>query len=246
MSVQFAPRVAAGVNLDELVDALLRADADILEIVLFGSAAYAPDLARDIDLLILTRHKKEMDTYWDEIFALDLTLDVDTLLKEPGEIWNEHIALSVAAVGISLYGNHLTFEEAQKNMGVPTFEEARKLIIDADDNLDLAHRKQDPFYIDRRYRKACDALFDAARYAAMCFIASDDTRWKFLARQLPQPFENQFRELISILHVQYHYDGIYPQDDPDKAYFKWRAIVVQFIDDLEQETKSNTTEKETE
>jgi predicted nucleotidyltransferase len=141
MSVQFAPRVAAGVNLDELVDALLRADADILEIVLFGSAAYAPDLARDIDLLILTRHKKEMDTYWDEIFALDLTLDVDTLLKEPGEIWNEHIALSVAAVGISLYGNHLTFEEAQKNMGVPTFEEARKLIIDADDNSRYAARR---------------------------------------------------------------------------------------------------------
>lgn len=172
MSISLAPRVVAGVNLDELVAALVRADPDILEIVLFGSGAYAPDLARDVDVFVTTRFKKERDIYLDvaEEFSSDI------LVHLPLDSMNPSIALGITAFGQVLYGNDATWQEARKYMGTPTFEEARKLIVDADDNLYLAHQKDDPFYRDRRYRKASDALFDAARYAAMTFVATEDTR----------------------------------------------------------------------
>jgi len=33
-------------------------DRDILEIVIFGSSVYAPELPRDVDLLVITRKEK--------------------------------------------------------------------------------------------------------------------------------------------------------------------------------------------
>lgn len=234
MNVQIAPRVVAGVNLDELVDALLRADPEIFEIVLFGSAAYAPDLARDVDVYVTTRLVKEYDIYLDvaEEFSSDI------LVHSPRDAMNPSIALGIAAFGQALYGSGAILQEARKYMGTPTFIEARKLIVDADDNLFLAHQRDDPFYRDRRYRKVFDALFDAARYAAMAFAVTDDTRWKLLARQLPAAYEEPFRTFISVLHVQYHYDGRYPKDGTDQEYYKWRVVVTQFIDDLESDTQA--------
>lgn len=40
-------------------------DPDIVEIIQFGSSVYAPEYARDVDLLVITKKKKEYGTYLD-------------------------------------------------------------------------------------------------------------------------------------------------------------------------------------
>ena len=47
-------KTRGGGDLEALARALLRADPDIRDIALFGSMAYAPELARDVDVLMTT------------------------------------------------------------------------------------------------------------------------------------------------------------------------------------------------
>ena len=50
-------------ELDNICEALLIADADIRDIILFGSFAYAPSLARDVDLVVTTGNRKDSGVY---------------------------------------------------------------------------------------------------------------------------------------------------------------------------------------
>lgn len=182
--------------------ALRAADPDIIEIVQFGSSVYAPRLARDVDLLVLTRAKKDYSVYLDAV--ADYPKNVDVMLKEPGESIGANIALVLVTFSRTLYGNGLTRQEAMKTVAVPTFEQARKRIHLAEQDLARAQQETDQDYRDARYRLAFDWLFDAARYAAMTFLHVDEqTRWSELPKKLPAPFKKQFRELISFLHVQF-------------------------------------------
>ena len=83
---------------------------------------------------------------------------------------------------------------------------------------------------------AFNALFDAARYAAMTYLVTDETRWGNLTPRLPQPFSKQFRDFISYLHVRFSYDGLYPKDTVDETYQTWRAQVSAFIEELAART----------
>jgi len=51
-------------ELNSLCQALLKADTDIQDIILFSSFANSPSIARDIDLLITTKKKKSLDSYY--------------------------------------------------------------------------------------------------------------------------------------------------------------------------------------
>ncbi len=51
--------------LSRIVEALRNVDPNILAVFLFGSAVYAPDWARDIDLLVVTREPKDLGEYLD-------------------------------------------------------------------------------------------------------------------------------------------------------------------------------------
>ena len=117
-------------------------------------------------------------------------------------------------------------------MPVPTFDDARKSLSAADKDLERAHQEPDSFYRDRNHRLAFNALFDAARYAAMTFLATDETRWGDLPKKLPSPYSTQFRGFIRKLHVQFSYDGNYPKDKPDEMFQEWRGEVSAFIDAL--------------
>ena len=46
---------------------LLKRDPSIVEIVQFGSSVYAPDLSRDVDLLVISRGPKDYDVYLDAV-----------------------------------------------------------------------------------------------------------------------------------------------------------------------------------
>jgi hypothetical protein len=217
-------------KLQRIVRALCANDPDIIEIVQFGSSVYAPRLARDVDLLVLTRAKKDYGVYLDAV--LDYPKNVDIVPIEPNESMGKDIALAILTFGKTLYGNGRTREEARKTMPVPTFDQAVKLLIAADRDLERAHQEPDLFYRDLDYRGAFNRLFDAARYAAMAFLVTDETRWGDLPKKLPASFSKQFREFVSQLHVQFSYDGNYPKDRVDETFQEWREKASQFIDDL--------------
>lgn len=212
--------------------ALKEADADLIDVIQFGSSIYAPDLARDIDLLVTTREKKDDDLYWD-IFS-DLDLGVDVLVRTPEQPMGRDIAANVWLLGNMLYGNGETLKTAEVFMEIPTYERARKSLQTADSNLASAHQAKDPLLRDEYYRIAYDRLFDASRYAAMAFLSTDNSRWGQLRHALPAPFNERFRGFINKLHIQYSYDGNYPQADPDSAFAQGRREVEQFIADLEK------------
>jgi hypothetical protein len=63
-------------QLRQLCESLKEADADLIDVIQFGSSVYAPELARDIDLLVTTRSKEKEELYWDIFANLDLGVDV--------------------------------------------------------------------------------------------------------------------------------------------------------------------------
>ncbi len=219
-------------RLRQLCETLKENDADLVDIIQFGSSVYAPDLARDIDLLVTTRSKENEDLYWDVFANLDLGADV--IVRTPGQLMGKDIAASIRLMGNLLCGDGQTFKEAEAYMAVPTYDRARKSLETADTNLATAQQKKDPTLKDEFYKIAYDRLFDAARYAVMAYLNTDNARWGQLRHLLPPPFDQEFRRIINTLHIQYGYDGNYPQNDPDGAFAKWRQEVEQFIQRLEQ------------
>ncbi len=211
---------------------LKEADQDLVDVIQFGSSVYAPDLARDIDLLVTTHAKKDEEVYWD-MFS-DLDLGVDVLIRTPEQPMGKDIAANVWLLGNVLFGSGETLKKAEVFMEIPTFERARKSLQTADDILALAQQKKDPILRDEHYRVAFDRLFDASRYAAMAFLSTANSRWGQLRHALPHPFNEQFRGFINTLHIQYSYDGNYPSNDPDAAFAQWRQEVEQFIANLEK------------
>jgi hypothetical protein len=228
------PTEGTGSDLDlgALTRSLLRADPEIRDIVLFGSMAYAPELARDVDVLVTTRRKKDLEVYWDA--AADFPRDVDVLVREPGERVSDSVAASVCAWRAVLHGNGETFREASAEMTVPAFEDVHKVFRRADWLLDSAQAEPDPVIKDEAYRETFGKLFDIARKAAQAFLNTDNSRWGELRRALPRPLDQEFRTLTNTLHVQYSYDGNYPKDRADEEYQRWRARVAKFVADLEE------------
>jgi len=219
-------------QLRQLCESLKKTDADLVDVIQFGSSVYAPDLARDVDLLVTTRAKEKEDYYGDTFAHLDLGADV--IVRTPGQPMGRDIATSIRLMGNLLCGNGQTFKEAEAYMAVPTFDRARKNLQTADTNLSSAQQNSDPVLKDEYYRIAYDRLFDAARNAVMAFLNTDNSRWGQLRQALPSPFDQEFRRIINTLHIQYSYDGNYPQNDPDGAFAQWRREVEQFIQKLEQ------------
>ena len=220
-------------QLEALCQALLHADLDIQEIIQFGSSVYAPDLALDLDLLVTTTAKKDDDAYWDAV--ADWPLSVDVMVREPGEPIGGWIALGVCAAHRVLHGNGETLKEARIAMAIPTYDEARKVITVADHHLEDARGSVDDFFQDRYYRTAFNALFDAARSAAMAYLATEETRWGELRRGLPKPLSGRFREIANVLHIAYFYRGDYPRQDAEGEFRRWRDRVSRFIEALERE-----------
>ena len=222
---------AEGVDLEALTRSLRRADPDIRDIVLFGSMAYAPDLARDVDVLVTTHKRKDADLYWDAV--VNFPREVDVLVREPSEPVSDGIAASICAWRASVYGNGETYREATDTMAVPTFDDVRAIFPNGDKMLKSAQEETNPPTKDHAYRTAFQTLFDVARNAAQAFLNTESSRWGQLRRSLPDPHDEEFRTFANTLHVQYAYDGRYPKDRADEEYSVWREQVVRFVDDLE-------------
>lgn len=219
-------------DFQELCRRLLEADPDIRDIVLIGSAAYAPACAHELDLVITTRKKKKFGVYMDA--AADFALNVDVIPREVGERIGR-LTWGIVTQGRALYGEGETIQEAIGYMEeVPTFAEARLLFQLADRNLSDAQQATDPLMKRHLYAAAFNGLFDIARLAVMAYLHSEQTRWGQLKRELPEPFRGQFEEIIDTLHRDYFYDRLYPRDAADEEYALWRDFVARFVDELEK------------
>ena len=224
-------------ELENLCATLYAADADIRDIIMFGSFVYAPALARDIDLVVTTAKRKDYGVYLDAV--ADFPINVDVIARQPGEAIGDRIAWGIKAVGQVLAGDGQTIEEVMQ-VPAPTFERVRKIFCIADEHLSSTQNAQDPYLKDDAYKDAFNKLFDVARNAAMAYLNSEQTRWRQLRRALPQPFSERFREIIDTLHINYGYDGNYPIDDVDEEFRRCRNLVEQFVDDLERAASGNS------
>jgi hypothetical protein len=225
-------------ELNNLCETLYAADADIRDIVMFGSFVYAPSLAQDIDLVVTTTKRKDYGVYLDAV--ADFPINVDVIARQPGDRIGDRIAWGIKAVGQVLAGDGQTLEEVMQ-VPAPTFERVRKIFYLADENFSNAQSTQDPDIKDEAYKNAFNKLFDVARNAAMAYLGSEQTRWGQLRRALPQPFSERFREIIDTLHISFSYRGEYPEDDVDEEFQRYRDIVKQFVDDLEHAASDNLT-----
>jgi len=222
--------------LQSLKKSLLKADAKIEEIVQFGSSVYAPSLARDIDLMVVTQNKKPDDFYWDAV--ADCPMAVDVFVLEPGERIGNTLAWGIGGAGRLIYGDGEIIRRKVEEVPVPTYDDARQALLNADDYLTIARNTTEQARRDMHYRTAFNTLFAAARLAAMTYLNTEETRWGGLRRNLPPNFAKRFRRIIDTLHIQYFYDGEYPIGNEEAVFSGWRRVVERFINDLESASSS--------
>jgi predicted nucleotidyltransferase len=229
MTTKLAPTQTEGL-LSDIVERLRQVDPNLCAIVLFGSFVWTPELARDVDVAVISTAPLPLDAYEDAVN--DLPLPVDIVVLRRGEKAGR-LALALR-VGVCLWGDRNALREATEEMPVPTFDEARAVLRRARDYLQMGLRQSDPVYRHMDIRNAFNALFDAARLAAMCFLDTEETRWGELRRSLPSPLNERFRRIIETLHVAYFYHGQYPHEQVADAFDRWQGEVATFVDELER------------
>jgi len=214
---------------------LLERDPDIVEIVRFGSSVYAPDLSRDVDLLVVSMNPKSYDVYLEAIAEVDPLFNVDIVVVKPGQELREEFVRGVLGAFEVLYGDGKHILSYAGSLGDPAFEEARVALRAAREYLELALRAGDKLLRDRHTREAFDTLFHAARIAAMTYLSTYVTRWSLRRRMLPEPYNAILGELINVLHIKYFYNGEYPKENIEGEFNIWYEKVERFINDLERE-----------
>jgi len=223
--------------LKEVCKKLLERDPSIVEIVQFGSSVYAPELSRDVDLLVISRDPKEYDVYLDAVDEVNPPFDVDVVVVKLGGELREEFARGILGAFNVLHGSGRYILEYAGGLGDPTFEEARSALRVARSILRLALETKDPLDRDRLFREAFNSLFHAARIAAMTYLSTEVSRWGLLRKMLPEPYKERFKEFINILHIEYFYNGKYPKDRVKEEFDKWYEKVEGFIGSLEYKIK---------
>ena len=223
--------------LKTICERLLERDPGIVEIVQFGSSVYAPDLSRDVDLLVISRDPKDYDAYLDAVDEADPPFNVDVVVIKLGQELREELIRGVLGAFNVLYGDGRYVLEYAKKLGDPTFKEARSALRVARRILKLALGTGDPLDRDGLFRGAFDSLFHAARIAAMTYLSTGVARWGLLRRMPPEPYNRRFREFIDVLQIKYFYNGEYPRDRVEEEFDKWYRTVEEFINSLEREIR---------
>ncbi len=218
--------------LREATRRLLEVDPKIKAIVAFGSCVYAPELAHDLDLLVITEEEKDLETYWDAL--AHLPLDVDVIVNRAGKPLGDGLKPGILAFGKLLWGEDKFVREVLGEVPVPTFEDVRRRLRDAERYIELARSLANEVEKIGPYRDAFNALFDAARLAVMAFLCTEQTRWGELRRSLPPPFDERFRRIVNQLHVRFFYHISFSTTEAESLYQRWRREVEDFVSDLER------------
>jgi hypothetical protein len=232
------PALATPARLRQRLAATIRGvDPGARDAVLIGSSVYAPDLARDYDLVLTTTapaaNRHELWSALVEALEQDTGGPVDLIVRVPGEAIGQ-LALAVMA-GRVVLGQGETVTEARA-----VYEEAGGVahsFEEADSCLVVAHRnwlfaKGEPVAQNKRrlHMVAFDELFHAARIAALTYLGREDDRWGGLDRVLPAPYGAEFKQMIAVLHMRYGYEGNIPAGREDQEFEAWRRRVATFVD----------------
>jgi predicted nucleotidyltransferase len=229
--------------LGELCKKLIKYDQDIVEIIQFGSSIYAPEYSKDIDLLVITKKAKEYSKYLDIANPKNAPINVDILVFNIDDKPRKELLRGILGAFKILYGSGEYLLKYAKELGDPTFEEAKSSLRVATSLLKLALETVNPLDKDRLCREAFDALFHAARIASMVYLSTEISRWGFIKRELPEPYKTNFNEFISTLHINYFYNGNYPKDKVKEEFYEWFKKVETYVNSLESKIKKNTTSK---
>ena len=229
--------------LGELCKKLIKYDQDIVEIIQFGSSIYAPEYSKDIDLLVITKKAKEYSKYLDIANPKNAPINVDILVFNIDDKPRKELLRGILGAFKILYGSGEYLLKYAKELGDPTFEEAKSSLRVATALLKLALETVNPLDKDRLCREAFDTLFHAARIALMVYLSTEISRWGFIKRELPEPYKTNFNEFISTLHINYFYNGNYPKDKVKEEFYEWFKKVETYVNSLESKIKKNTTSK---
>jgi len=181
--------------LKKVCERLLEYDPNVVEIVQFGSSVYAPEYARDVDILVLTRKAKEYEGYLDVAQIEGAPFNVDVVVVELGRKLREEFARGVLGAFKVLYGSGEHVFRYVKALGDPTFDEAKAALKAAGEYMELAVRASDALLRDRHIRQAFDSLFHAARIASMTYLSTD--RWGSIRKMPPEPYGSKFKDFIN-------------------------------------------------
>lgn len=226
--------------LEELCRRLVKCDEDIVEIIQFGSSVYGPEYSRDIDLLVITKRAKDYARYLEAVNSNDLPVNIDILVFSVDEKPSEGLLRGVLGAFKILYGSGEYLFKYARELGDPTFEEAKSSLRVASSLLKLALETANPLDRDRLCREAFDALFHAARIASMVYLSTDVSRWGSIRRGLPEPHRANFDEFISTLHINYFYNGNYPKDRVKEEFDKWFGKVEAYVNSLQSKIKEKS------
>ena len=230
-------------RLREVCRRLLEYDPDIVEIVQFGSSVYAPELARDVDLLVVTRQVKGYEGYLDAANPEGAPFSVDVVVLGVGDRLREELLRGVLGAFKVLYGSGEHLLRRAEELGDPTFEEARSSLRVASMLVELALKADNPLDRDRLCREAFDALLHAARIASIVYLSAEVGRGCIRGR-LPEPYRSSFNEFVSVLHAKYFYNGNYPKERVEEEFRKWYMRVKAYIDSLESEVRGGKRRSE--
>jgi hypothetical protein len=231
-------------HLEEVCWRLVEYDQDIVEIVQFGSSIYAPERSKDVDLLVITKKAKEYGGYLDAANPEDASIDVDVLVLNVDDRPREELLRGVLGAFKILYGSGEYLLKYARELGDPTFEEAKSSLRVAVSLLKLALETANPLDRDRLCREAFDALFHAARIASMVYLSTEVGRWGLIRRGLPEPYKASFEEFIDTLHISYFYNGSYPKDGVEEEFHKWFRRVEAYVKGLEAKAKERGASRE--
>jgi len=223
--------------LEGICENLIKYDPDIVEIIKFGSSVYAPEYAKDVDLLIFTKDKKPCEGYFDAAYEIDVSFNVDVLVFQLDEKIREELLRGVIGAHEVLYGSGETLIRLAKTLGDPTFDDAKASMKVSKGLMELYKVEEDLTTRDRLVREAFDGLFHAARLASMTYLSTEVARWGVIKAQLPHPHRMAFDNFIKTLHIKYFYNGEYPRDGIEEEFKRWFKLVKDYVDTLESETK---------
>jgi len=103
--------------LEGICENLIKYDPNIVEIKRFGSSVYAPESAKDVDLLIFTKDKKPYEGYFDVAYEIDASFNIDVLVFQLGEKMREELLRGVIGAHEVLHGSGETLLRLAKTLG---------------------------------------------------------------------------------------------------------------------------------
>lgn len=215
-------------RIDALCRSLRSCDGRLHAVLLLGSGIYAPSLARDLDLLLVSAAPRRLASYEGALYGTLQDMPAPDLLVRHNDDRPGAMRLAIAS-GKVLWrrpGDVPLLSAAAVTSA--DFTDARQRLDVAGALLSTGGCRSGDFAL-RFAQEAFDTLFLAARAAVMAFLASR------VRRRLPARLRQNFEPLTEICHVRYGCEGRLPAGVEAIAaeFARWNGRARELILDAE-------------